>query len=715
MYGHAVTPPEIAGEILRALPELGTRDRWPTVSAIVPTHDGRHLLERLVAGLRATDYPGLELVVVDNASTDGTSEWLEQQPLPFTVSLVRNTRNQSFSAACNLGAADARGELLLFLNNDVEPLEPSWLRRLVLCRDERRAGIVGGLLIDPDRPTPSGRPGAVQHHGVAFSWRGGTLRPHLRHLGEDPLELVGRDEEAAAVAAACALIRREDFEAVGGFHDGFWYGAEDVDLCLALRARGRSAIACGSAVLLHRPLSTRRAAPDNREAGRANHRLLLERWGPAVRREFAEDRREEAGIWTLPEAGDGPADPAPLLCVAAGPGASAERVRALVDALAATGWSVTTRDPSDGWLLADVVLHLRLAPGAHTVVPGRVHVAVAEEEALSADDARRYDAVVAASEPADALIEVCERVLDRSGGARRVAPVRVEVVARDARPDSPGSSLAVVVLGMARTGSSAVTRILNLLGVELGGHERLLGAIEDVNEKGFYEHYEIMRLNTALLKRLGGSWREPPDLEPGWERDPALDDLRDRAAETLERDFAGAPLWGFKDPRTCLTLPFWRPLIGEARFVICHRNPLEIAASVERRDGLAQEVGLDLWRRYVCAAITETTGEPRLVISYERLCGAPLPTADQLASFIDRTAVANERAIRAEISAWVEAAMRHHASSLSQALAEPALSADDRSLLLLLELAATGREGLDSALGLAAHEVHNGATTPSAP
>src|SRR5437763_1837294 len=114
-----------------------------------------------------------------------------------------------------------------------------------------------------------------------------------------------------------------------------------------------------------------------------------------------------------------------------------------------------------------------------------------------------------------------------------------------ATPATPPGGRAIVVLGMARTGSSAVTRLLNLLGVDLGGDERLIAPVEHINAKGFYEHRAIMLLNTELMERLGGSWEDPPSPPVGWEDDPALDDLRARAAELLAESFGGAALWGF--------------------------------------------------------------------------------------------------------------------------------------------------------------------------
>src|SRR3954454_7745401 len=122
------------------------------------------------------------------------------------------------------------------------------------------------------------------------------------------------------------------------------------------------------------------------------------------------------------------------------------------------------------------------------------------------------------------------------------------------------SAQTVVVLGPSRSGTSAVGRVLNLLGVDLGPEDRLLAAIPGVNPKGFFEHRDVVGLNDEILRRLSGDWLSPPELIAGWEHDAALDDLRSQAHELLQNTFGASALWGFKDPRASLTLPFWRPM-----------------------------------------------------------------------------------------------------------------------------------------------------------
>ena len=261
----------------------------PTVSVVVPNRDGVDCLRRLLSGLSArTDYPALELIVVDNGSSDGSLDFIESAPASFPISALANARNDSFSDACNQGAGSAAGELLLFLNNDVEPFEPGWLRELVACLQGSGAGAVGATLLcseeEHERSFAHGY--GVQHRGHLFvTGRDGTTEPVLRGWEADPLDKgLGDDAECESVAASCLLVENRTFREIGGFSPGYFYGCEDVDLCLKLRAAGLKIVCAGRSVLIHHPATTRRAIPfeQARAIKLANHRLLHKRWGPGL-------------------------------------------------------------------------------------------------------------------------------------------------------------------------------------------------------------------------------------------------------------------------------------------------------------------------------------------------------------------------------------------------------------------------------------------------
>jgi O-antigen biosynthesis protein len=228
---------------------------------------------------------------------------------------------------------------------------------------------------------------------------------------------------------------------------------------------------------------------------------------------------------------------------------------------------------------------------------------------------------------------------------------------------------AVCVLGAPRSGTSLTARALNILGVDLGPEAELMNPAAGNNQRGFWEHQGIADLNEDILATLGDAprqrWRHPPPLALGWQRDPRLDSHRGRARSILERSFAIRPLWGWKDPRTSLTLPFWEEALpraegveSEVRYAICVRHPLEVAASLRERDGMPAEESIELWRRYMSDALTHTEGKPRICIAYESYFPAWEAQAERLASFLGLPGLTGEQ--RVAIGRHLDEGLRHH-------------------------------------------------------
>lgn len=295
----------LAAEIRRRLGPPPELPHWPLVSIVVLNRDGAGLLRRLLEGLvERTDYPNLELILVDNASSDDSLELIRAVEAPFPISIVANHHNESFADGCNQGAALATGELLLFLNNDADPFEPGWLRELVACLHGSGAAAAGPTLIEPVRDGGAGPDRyAIHQRGLTASESEGVLVPAYRDRGADPLgETLGEDVETITIAAAALLIQRGAFDEVGGFTHGYWYGPEDVDLGLKLRERGMRALCSGRSLLIHPPNSTLDAidAELRGEWVRGNRRLFAQRWGARGRREFELDRLRGGGLWAAP-------------------------------------------------------------------------------------------------------------------------------------------------------------------------------------------------------------------------------------------------------------------------------------------------------------------------------------------------------------------------------------------------------------------------------
>lgn len=172
----------------------------------------------------------------------------------------------------------------------------------------------------------------------------------------------------------------------------------------------------------------------------------------------------------------------------------------------------------------------------------------------------------------------------------------------------------VCITGMHRSGTSMVAHLLSKAGLNLGPEAALMPATAE-NPAGYWEHRDFTALNDDILSHLGGGWDCPPPLTADWS-DPALAALRPRA-ETLIAGLASSPPWGWKDPRSSLTLPFWQTLLDPLKVVLVVRNPLEVASSLRERNGLSFALGLTLWR-----------------LSYERALAAA-PPADRVLTHFD--------------------------------------------------------------------------------
>ena len=274
-------------------------------------------------------------------------------------------------------------------------------------------------------------------------------------------------------------------------------------------------------------------------------------------------------------------------------------------------------------------------------------------------------------------------------GARHSSAEPVSAGVSDAGGGAPVGP--VVVLGAHRAGTSAVTRVLQLLGLYLGDESRLLGPVAGDNDRGFYEHRELMLISEELLRRMGGNWHEPPALGGGWELDPDLDDLRERSRQLMARDFGSSPLWGFKDPRLALTLPFWLKVAAPVGHVIVHRSPLGVARSLQRRNAIALEHGLELWTHYMAGAIFNTATARRIIVGYDELYTNHRAVVGDLAAFLGVGDPADDLQRSAEIRDAVDERLRHHAGSVAQDMSDPAMSAPVRELFGLLERAVSAR------------------------
>lgn len=217
----------------------------------------------------------------------------------------------------------------------------------------------------------------------------------------------------------------------------------------------------------------------------------------------------------------------------------------------------------------------------------------------------------------------------------------------------------VCIAGMHRSGTSTVAQMLYRLGLYLGREEDLFAA-SSANEDGFWENERFVGLNEAILRSHASGWDLPPDLEPGWQRGERLASLRDEARRLIE-DFEGEEPWGWKDPRTSLTLPFWLDLLPNMKAVVCLRNPLEVANSLRKRGSASILSGLNLWKVYN-ERLMDTLEEGRYIVThYESYFHRP---QEELRRVVDFLGVPASDQLISLVRSRVIRGLRHHALTL---------------------------------------------------
>lgn len=250
----------------------------PKISVIIPTRDGGPLLKKCILSMfDGTDYENMEIVVVDNQSKDReTIDFLQSLSLKDNVTVLRYDFPFNYSSINNFAERHTSGDVLCFLNDDVEAIEPDWLMEMVSHALRQDIGAVGAKLLYAD--------GFVQHAGVVMGIGGFASHAHRLYPSTHP-GYSGRAavvQNFSAVTGACLVMRREVFRAVGGFdEENLPVAFNDVDLCLRVREAGYRIVWTPYAVLHHfesysrgdDQMSAEKRARFNREKS-----FMLSRW-----------------------------------------------------------------------------------------------------------------------------------------------------------------------------------------------------------------------------------------------------------------------------------------------------------------------------------------------------------------------------------------------------------------------------------------------------
>jgi len=226
---------------------------------------------------------------------------------------------------------------------------------------------------------------------------------------------------------------------------------------------------------------------------------------------------------------------------------------------------------------------------------------------------------------------------------------------------------AICILGMHRSGTSAVTRAFNLLGVYIGESEQIVPPHDD-NPKGFWEHKGIIDIHERILNSLSCNWYDIWPLEQEWWELQEIKEIKEDLINLLLQDFAEKPLWGWKDPRTCLTLPLWHEISEQLnfdiRFPIVLRNPIDIANSSMKRNNFPLNKSYLLWQLYTLSALEGTKNTKRCIVSYDDFLNNWESSLLKVTKALDLPWTSDTNNLKQEMESFLEKGLRHSQSSL---------------------------------------------------
>ena len=253
----------------------------------------------------------------------------------------------------------------------------------------------------------------------------------------------------------------------------------------------------------------------------------------------------------------------------------------------------------------------------------------------------------------------------------------------------------IFVLGMHRSGTSVVTRGLQVMGVALGNC--LIPPINEVNDKGFWEDADLNALDVEMLKAVNSDWHhlapiEPIDIEVLRKKGYFL-----RAAELLRQKIGNTPIFGFKDPRVAKLLPFWKEVFSHCQlnvnYVLAMRHPLSVAKSLAKRDGITAEQSYLLWMGHVLTSLMGSAGNNRVLVDYDRLMQSPDSELRRIAKCFDLEIDPAE--LQSYKTDFLDQGLRHTVYDLNDLLLDHACPPIVREIYTELLEAASGSNGID--------------------
>jgi hypothetical protein len=226
---------------------------------------------------------------------------------------------------------------------------------------------------------------------------------------------------------------------------------------------------------------------------------------------------------------------------------------------------------------------------------------------------------------------------------------------------------ALLVIGMHRSGTSALTRVINLHGIALG--TKLMEPAAD-NEAGFWENQHVVDLHERVLADLGSSWDDPRELREGWMDEPQTAVLLDELVELISSEFGEASMWAVKDPRLCRLLPLWLKALArmgiEPKLIFAMRDPAEVVGSLIRRNDLPAASASLMWLRHLVEPAHASRGMNRCIVGYGELLGDWRSCMARIASDLALEWPVSSQTCATEVDAHLRLDLRHQHSATAQ-------------------------------------------------
>ena len=258
---------------------------------------------------------------------------------------------------------------------------------------------------------------------------------------------------------------------------------------------------------------------------------------------------------------------------------------------------------------------------------------------------------------------------------------------RRTSPTPSDARTGILVVGMHRSGTSALARVLAIAGCDLPG--TLVEAKPD-NAAGFWESRPIVELNDEMLASAGSCWDDWRPFERDWFESAAAVPFRDRAVEVLRQEYSESRLFVLKDPRICRLLPFWTDVLSRFGARVCVvspiRNPLDVAASLQTRNGIDPFVAYLIWLRHVLDAEADSRGLLRAYVRYDQLLSDAPASIDRICHDLGLSLPRRgDPSTKTEIDAFLSPHLRHHHSGDDGLLSDTSVSEWIRSSFRILD------------------------------